>query len=110
MNEKIPAKQYAVQLVGPDQLTLNKSKDVFKPGPHQLLAKVEVVGRCFSDLKLLKQFTAHVRTGPVVAGVDPESLKEIPSYVPDTAPTVPGHEVVARIVAVGPGVTRHKPG
>ena len=110
MNEKIPAKQYAVQLVGPDQLVLNKSKDVFKPGPHQVLAKVEVVGLCFSDLKLLKQFTGHVRKGPVVAGVDLDILKEIPSYVPEAAPTVPGHETVVRIVAVGPGVERHKPG
>ncbi|MGE5296317.1 MAG: alcohol dehydrogenase catalytic domain-containing protein [Solirubrobacterales bacterium] len=110
MNTTIPAKQYAVQLVGPDQLVLNKSKDVFKPGPHQVLAKVEVVGLCFSDLKLLKQFTGHVRKGPIVSGIDPEILKEIPSYVPDTAPTVPGHEVVARIVAVGPGVMKHKPG
>jgi threonine dehydrogenase-like Zn-dependent dehydrogenase len=96
--------------VGPDQLILNKSKDVFKPGPNQVLARVEVVGLCFSDLKLLKQFTAHVRKGPIVSGIDPEILKEIPSYVPDAAPTVPGHETVVRIVAVGPGVTRHKPG
>lgn len=110
MDSSIPAKQYAVQLVGPDELVLNKSKDVFKPGPHQVLAKVEVVGLCFSDLKLLKQFTGHVRKGPVVEGVDPEVLKQIPSYVPDAAPTVPGHETVVRIAAVGPGVTRHKPG
>ncbi|MBP7050034.1 MAG: alcohol dehydrogenase catalytic domain-containing protein [Phycisphaerae bacterium] len=107
---KTPDRQYAVQLVGPDQLILNKDKEVFKPGPHQVLAKVEVVGLCFSDLKLLKQFTGHVRKGPVVSGVDPNVLKEIPSYVPDAAPTVPGHETVVRIVAVGPGVERHKPG
>lgn len=110
MNEKIPAKQYAVQLVGPDQLILNKAKDVFQPGPHQVLAKVEVVGLCFSDLKLLKQFTGHVRKGPVVTGIDLDILKEIPSYVPQEAATVPGHETVVRIVAVGPGVERHKPG
>jgi len=110
MDSKMPSKQYAVQLVGPDQLVLNKAKDVFRPGPHQVLAKVEVVGLCFSDLKLLKQFTGHVRKGPVVAGVDLEILKEIPSYVPDAAPTVPGHETVVRIVAVGPGVERRKPG
>jgi threonine dehydrogenase-like Zn-dependent dehydrogenase len=110
MNEKIPAKQYAVQLVGPDQLVLNKAKDVFKPGPHQILARVEVVGLCFSDLKLLKQFTGHVRKGQVVAGIDLDILREIPSYVPEEAPTVPGHETVVRIVAVGPGVERHKPG
>ncbi len=110
MKMNIPDTQYAVQLVGPDQLTLNKAKEVFRPGPHQVLAKVEVVGLCFSDLKLLKQFTGHVRKGPVVEGVDPGILKEIPSYVPDAAPTVPGHETVVRIVAVGPGVERHKPG
>ncbi len=110
MKETIPAKQYAVQLVGPDQLILNEAKDVFRPGPHQVLARVEVVGLCFSDLKLLKQFTGHVRKGPVVAGVDLEILKEIPSYVPEAAPTVPGHETVVRVVATGPGVERHKPG
>ena len=110
MNEKIPAKQYAVQLVGPDQLSLNKAKEVFQPGPHQVLARVEVVGLCFSDLKLLKQFAGHVRKGPVVSGVDLDILKEIPSYVPGENPTVPGHETVVRIVAVGPGVERHKPG
>jgi len=110
MNEKIPAKQYAVQLVGPDQLVLNEAKDVFRPGPHQVLARVEVVGLCFSDLKLLKQFTGHVRKGQVVSGIDLGILQEIPSYVPDAAPTVPGHETVVRIVAAGPGVERHKPG
>jgi threonine dehydrogenase-like Zn-dependent dehydrogenase len=89
---------------------LNKAKEVFKPGPHQVLAGVEVVGLCFSDLKLLKQFTSHVRKGPIVEGLDLEILKEIPSYVPDAAPTVPGHETVVRIVAVGPGVERHKLG
>ena len=106
----IPETQCAVQLVGPDQLVLNKSKEVFRPGPHQILAKVEVVGLCFSDLKLLKQFTGHVRKGQVVDGLDLGILKEIQSYVPDEAPTVPGHETVVRIVAVGPGVERYKPG
>jgi threonine dehydrogenase-like Zn-dependent dehydrogenase len=110
MSTNIPAKQYAVQLVRPDQLVLNKSKDVFKPGPHQVLARVEVVGLCFSDLKLLKQFASHARKGPVIEGIDPAVLKEIPSYVPNEAPTVPGHETVVRIAAVGPGVEKHKVG
>ncbi|MEN6427518.1 MAG: alcohol dehydrogenase catalytic domain-containing protein [Phycisphaerales bacterium] len=110
MSQAIPPKQYAVQLVGPDQFVLNRSKDVFRPGPHQILARVEVVGLCFSDLKLLKQFTGHVRKGPVVSGVDLNILKEIPSYVPDAAPTVPGHETVVRIVEVGPGVKWPHPG
>jgi D-arabinose 1-dehydrogenase-like Zn-dependent alcohol dehydrogenase len=107
---RIPASQCAVQLVGPDKLILNESKEVFRPGPRQILARVETVGLCFSDLKLLKQFTNHVRKGEVVEGVNPDVLAEIPSYVPGESPTVPGHETVVRIVEVGPGVERHKPG
>jgi threonine dehydrogenase-like Zn-dependent dehydrogenase len=102
--------QYAVQLVGPDELVLNKSKEVFKPGPHQVLCRVEVVGLCFSDLKLLKQFSSHVRKSEIVSGIDTGILQEVPSYVPGEAPTVPGHETVVRIEAVGPGVKDCKPG
>ena len=106
----LPKTQCAVQLVSPDELVLNKSKEVFKPGPHQILCRVEVVGLCFSDLKLLKQFSSHVRKSELVAGIDPEILKEIPSYVPGQKPTVPGHETVVRIEAVGLGVEDCKPG
>ncbi|MCH7556729.1 MAG: alcohol dehydrogenase catalytic domain-containing protein [Planctomycetes bacterium] len=106
----IPKTQYAVQLVGPDELVLNKSKEVFNPGRHQILCRVEAVGLCFSDLKLLKQFSNHVRKSKIVSGIAPEVLKEIPSYVPGEAPTVPGHETVVRIEAVGPRVENFKPG
>jgi len=106
----LPETQYAVQLVGPDELVLNKSKKVFSPGPHQVLCRVEVVGLCFSDLKLLKQFSSHVRKSEIVSGIDSEVLKEIPSYVPGDAPTVPGHETVIRIEAVGTQVENFKPG
>ncbi len=106
----IPKTQYAVQLVGPDELVLNKSKEVFTPGRHQILCRVETVGLCFSDLKLLKQFSSHVRKSKIVSGIEPEILKEIPSYVPGEAPTVPGHETVVRIEAVGPRVENFKPG
>ena len=99
-----------MQLVGPDELTLNKSKDVFRPGRHQILCRVEAVGLCFSDLKLLKQFSSHVRKSQIVSGIDLDVLKEIPSYVPGQAPTVPGHEAVVRIAAVGPDVEDFKPG
>jgi threonine dehydrogenase-like Zn-dependent dehydrogenase len=34
----------------------------------------------------------------------------MPHYVPGDKPTVPGHETVVRIVAVGPQVTRHQVG
>ncbi len=107
---KIPDTQYAVQLVGPGQVKLNTNKDVFRPGPHQVLARVECVGLCFSDLKLLKQFSQHPRKGEVVSGVSREVLAEIPSYVPGEKPTVPGHEVTCRIVAAGEKVRHYKVG
>ena len=106
----LPSTEYAVQLVGPGKLTLNRAKAVAPPGPRQIVARVEAVGLCFSDLKLLKQFTDHPRKGPVVSGLSPEVLAELPSYVPNQAPTVPGHEAVCRIVAAGRDVKHHKVG
>jgi threonine dehydrogenase-like Zn-dependent dehydrogenase len=108
--DALPASQNAVQLVGPGRLVLNRSKDVPQPGPHQIVVKVEAVGLCFSDLKLLNQFSAHPRKGEIVSGIAPEVLQQIPSYVPGELPTVPGHEVSCRIVAVGSDVTRHRVG
>jgi threonine dehydrogenase-like Zn-dependent dehydrogenase len=106
----IPATQCAIQLVGPDKLMLNRHKEVHKVGPHQILARVEAVGLCFSDLKLLKQFDQHARKSEIISGVDKTILSEIPSYCPGTAPTVPGHETVCTIVAVGDKVRLHKVG
>ena len=108
--DALPASQNAVQLVGPGRLVLNRSKDVPQPGPHQIVVKVEAVGLCFSDLKLLNQFSAHPRKGKIVSGIAPEVLQQIPSYVPGELPTVPGHEVSCRIVAVGSDATRHRVG
>ncbi|MHC4864405.1 MAG: alcohol dehydrogenase catalytic domain-containing protein [Planctomycetota bacterium] len=106
----ISKRQYAVQLVGSDQLILNRHKDVTPPGAFQILCRVEAVGLCFSDLKLLKQFSGHVRKGDIVCGIEPEILEEIPSYVPGDLATVPGHETVVRIAAVGENVEDFKPG
>lgn len=106
----IPKQQRAVQLVGPDQLRLNETKAVFEPGPDQVLGRVEVVGLCFSDLKLLKQFSAHARKSSITAGIDEDSLRGMPNYVPGDKPTVPGHETVIRLVKVGANVKRHKVG
>ena len=110
MTATIPQKQRAVQLVGPDQLQLNEAKAVFEPGPYQVLGRVEVVGLCFSDLKLLKQFSGHARKSQVASGIASQALQEMPNYVPGDKPTVPGHETVIRIVKTGPKVTRHKAG
>lgn len=109
-DKTIPDTQYAVQLTGPDELRLNTRKPVRPPGPRQILARVEAVGLCFSDLKLLKQFDRHARKGRVLSGLSEEALSEIASYVPGRAPTVPGHEAVCRIVAVGEMVKRHRTG
>ena len=106
----LPATQHAIQFVAPERLIHNRAKPVTPPGPHQILARVEAVGICFSDTKLFHAFTAHPRKSEVLAGLDPTVLAEIPSYVPGELPTVPGHEVVCRIVAVGADVRRHRVG
>jgi threonine dehydrogenase-like Zn-dependent dehydrogenase len=110
MEHTIPKKQYAIELTGPDELKLNPEKRVDRPGPYQILAKVEAVGLCFSDLKLLKQFDKHVRKSEIVSGIEPVVLREISSYKPGVKHTVPGHEVFCTIVAVGEKVQRHKEG
>ena len=108
--EALPATQHAIQIVGPGQLLHNRAKSVPVPGPTQLVVKVEAVGICFSDTKLLHAFTAHPRKSEVLAGLDLAALAENPSYVPGDRPTVPGHECAGRIVAVGGDVRRHRAG
>ncbi|HEY3266301.1 MAG TPA: alcohol dehydrogenase catalytic domain-containing protein [Armatimonadota bacterium] len=110
MQESLPETQYAVQLVGPGKLTLNTAKEVFRPVGRQILACVEAVGLCFSDLKLLKQFEQHVRKGEVTGGIAPDILAALPSYVPGAEPTVPGHEVVCRVAAIGGDVQHYRVG
>ena len=106
----LPATQHAVQFTGPGRLVHNRSKAVHVPGPTQLVVRIEAVGLCFSDTKLLHAFSGHLRKAEVTAGLTPAELAEIPSYVPGDLPTVPGHEVAARIVAIGSAVTRHAVG
>jgi threonine dehydrogenase-like Zn-dependent dehydrogenase len=107
---KLPQRQLAVQLVGPDELVFNNHKKVIASGPHQILCRVGAVGLCFSDLKLLKQFSSHVRKGNVISGIEQSVLREIPSYVPAETPTVPGHEAVVEVASVGPKVKNFKKG
>lgn len=102
--------QYAIQLLGSDQLALNREKPVSEPGPYEMLLKIQAVGLCFSDLKLLKQFDQHARKAEVVKGPAAEVLQDVQSYVPGSKPTVPGHEVVAQIIAVGDQVKKHTVG
>jgi len=91
-------------------MKLRSDKNVPQPGPHQILAKVEAVGLCFSDMKLLKQFDKHPRKGTVTSGDENNLLKDFPGYKPEKLPTVPGHEAACIIAAVGHKVKHHKPG
>lgn len=107
---EFPKTQFAVQLVGPSELKLNPAKAVTQPRDHEILIKVEACGLCFSDLKLLKQFSGHARKSDIIGGLSSDVLSGIQSYVPNEKPVVPGHEVVCRIVAVGGKVKHHKVG
>jgi L-sorbose 1-phosphate reductase len=106
----IPETQHAIQFVDAGRLVHNRAKVVRMPGPRQLLLRMEACGICFSDTKLLHAFTGHPRKSDVRGGLDPAELAEIPSYVPGNLPTVPGHEAVGRIVAVGDAVRHHRVG
>jgi threonine dehydrogenase-like Zn-dependent dehydrogenase len=103
----IPAVQHAIQFVDVSRIVHTCDKAVPQPGPYQILVRMEAVGICFSDTKLLHAFTSHPRKSEVLSGLDANVLAEIPSYVPGSQPTVPGHEPVGRIVAVGNKVQRH---
>jgi threonine dehydrogenase-like Zn-dependent dehydrogenase len=106
----IPQTQVAVQIVAADEIRLNADKPVPEPGPTQILCRIEATGICFSDTKLLHAFSSHPRKGEVRTFLTPAELSSIPSYVPGDAPTVPGHEACARVVAVGSDVKHHQVG
>lgn len=110
-NERpIPATQHAIQIVDAGRVVHNRQKAVPRPRPYQVLVRMEACGICFSDTKLLHAFASHPRKSVVYSGLDADVLAEIPSYVPERLPTVPGHEPVGRIVAVGDKVSRHRVG
>lgn len=102
--DDIPATQHAILIVGKDEIQVESAKPVDPVGPTQMLLKVEACGICFSDTKLLHAFDAHPRKSEVVSGLGADELAQIPSYHPGTARITPGHEPVARIVAVGADV------
>lgn len=106
----IPATEHAIQIVEAGRVVHNRDKAVPQPGPYQILFRMEACGLCFSDTKLLHAFTNHPRKGPVISGLDADVLAGIPSYTPGAVFTVPGHEAVGRIVAVGDKVRRHRVG
>jgi threonine dehydrogenase-like Zn-dependent dehydrogenase len=106
----IPESEHAIQFVGSNEIVHNRAKPMPPVGPTQVLVEIEACGICFSDTKLLHAYTSHPRKSEVRSGLPPEVLAEIPSYCPGTKPTVPGHEAVGRIVAVGDRVRHHEVG
>jgi threonine dehydrogenase-like Zn-dependent dehydrogenase len=73
-----------------------EEEPVRSPGPDQLLVRVDAVGLCFSDVKLIRQGSQH----PKLYGRD---LAKVPTRL--------GHEAAVTVVAVGPGLhERFSPG
>jgi hypothetical protein len=74
----IPATQHAIQIVDAGRTVHNRAKVVPVPGPHQILVKMEAVGICFSDTKLLHAFTTHPRKSEVLSGLAPKFWPRFP--------------------------------
>jgi len=87
----IPEKMLAWQLFGAGMENFGENEKpslipVPKFSPDQLLMKVEAIGLCFSDVKLIRAGEEHPR-------VIVDDLKK--------EPVIPGHEAVLSIVGVG---------
>jgi threonine dehydrogenase-like Zn-dependent dehydrogenase len=88
---ELPAEYLAWQLYGAGLENFGKHGEparlpMLSPGPDELLSRVDAIGLCFSDIKLINQGGSH----PRVTGRD--LAKE---------PVIPGHEVSLTIVGVG---------
>ena len=77
----------AMALVAPRQPLVALHRPVPDPGPGEVLLEVGACGVCRTDL--------HIADGDLPL---PRS------------PLVPGHEIVGRVVAAGPGAHRFRPG
>lgn len=95
MNCEIPKKMLAWPLFGTGMEKLGKDNkacivDVPEIGSDELLVKIDAIGLCFSDIKLIRAGEEHPR-------VISEDL--------DADPVIPGHEAVMTIVKVGDDIT-----
>lgn len=91
MEGTLPSQFLAWRLHGPglDSLGVNRKPETIatpEPGADEILARVDAVSLCFSDVKLIQLGAEH----PRVAGRDLAA-----------APVIPGHEASLTIVAVG---------
>ncbi len=84
----LPDTMHAVVCHGPEDYRLERVP-VPRPGPHEILTQVELVGICMGDIKTF-------RGAPSFWGDAAQ-----PRYV--KPPMIPGHEFVCRVVALGEG-------
>src|SRR5215470_6812138 len=97
----VPSETWAWNMYGAglDNIGRNGAPERFEvpaPGPDQLLVRVDAVGMCFSDVKLIKQGEKHPKL-----------------YNRDLSrePTRLGHEVALTVMRVGPKLAgRFQPG
>ena len=87
----VPGSQLAWELTGTGLGSFGRDGrpttiPVARPGPRELLCRIDAAGLCFSDIKILTLGSAH----PRIAGRD---LK--------TDPVIMGHEVALTVVEVG---------
>jgi propanol-preferring alcohol dehydrogenase len=82
----LPARYRAMQLDAPGRPLRPVERPLPSPGAGQVLVRVAACGVCRTDL--------HVVDGELGEG---------------PLPIVPGHEIVGRVAAVGPGVERFRP-
>lgn len=92
---KIPDTMQALVAYGANDYRLERVP-VPKPGPGEMLIRVEACGICAGDIK--------ARLGARRFWGD----EQTPAYV--EPPCTPGHEVVGRVVALGEGVEGFSPG
>ena len=101
MEYSIPEKMLAWPLFGTGMEKLGKNDlacvvDVPQIGDDELLVKIDAIGLCFSDIKLIRAGEEHPR-------VISEDL--------ENDPVIPGHEAVMTVVKVGEKVAEQfKPG
>ncbi len=97
----VPAETWAWNMYGPgiESIGRNGQPELFplgEPGPDQLLVRVDAVGMCFSDVKLIKQGGEHPKLYHRNLAAEPTRL---------------GHEVALTIVKVGENLRgQYQPG
>jgi L-iditol 2-dehydrogenase len=89
----IPDTMKAWVLGGPDELALT-DKPVPRPGPAEVLVRVDAIAVCATDIEILRHGVPAMIDG------------ELPFHKGFT----PGHEYMGTVVELGPGVDEFRPG